>query len=287
MAFESFFAGKRPERRWRSWSAGYLLSMALHLGPAIAVALSAARAPQAPNARLVHPVVSAGRQRDAVEKGQEGAKRPPPPPKRDKKREESPSKTRDTMMALAPETRTESRSALEVSPPPPPAPRLAGRDEGNDLDGEAARSAAPEAALATAPNVGDGPLIPGVSEGAAPAGLGVLHAATTIAAQHPRRLPAPAAPYVPTSFAQGLRVHEDFPSLPSSLSRRGARYVAAVEICVSTKGSVSGVNFRQRSAPDLDRALYESIRTWRYRPWLRDGVAAPFCHPLRITYTRE
>jgi outer membrane biosynthesis protein TonB len=95
-------------------------------------------------------------------------------------------------------------------------------------------------------------------------------------------------PYVPSTFARGLRVYEYFPRIPAALAIRGRQYVTVVDICVSADGSVKEVSVREGgAAPALEPLLLKAIHTWRYRPWSFEGVAIPFCHPLRIVYSVE
>jgi hypothetical protein len=84
-----------------------------------------------------------------------------------------------------------------------------------------------------------------------------------------------------------LRTYETFPSLPDgSWSWRKRTYAFLLQVCVSDSGQVDRVVIDRGARPDLDAYLAAAIRTWRYRPWIVSGMARPFCHPLRITYSR-
>ena len=107
-------------------------------------------------------------------------------------------------------------------------------------------------------------------------------------------LPAAAAPptrvaavatSVPSSVAQGLRVYETYPRLPSELLLHGRRYPVQVQICVGTDGAVRDVHLERGAAPKLDALVLSAIRTWRYRPHQVDGASRPFCHQMRIVYS--
>jgi protein TonB len=99
-------------------------------------------------------------------------------------------------------------------------------------------------------------------------------------AEHP---PRPA--YLDPGVAQGLRITDSFPNLPEPLRLRGARHLVIAEICVSVTGAVTDVRIAsQPVARPLVEALNAALLTWRYRPWLVDGVATPFCHAVRIAY---
>jgi hypothetical protein len=84
-----------------------------------------------------------------------------------------------------------------------------------------------------------------------------------------------------------LRTYETFPSLPDgSWSWRSRSHVFVLQVCVAESGQVDRVLVNRGSRPDLDSYLAGAIRTWRYRPWIVSGAPRPFCHPLRITYSR-
>jgi hypothetical protein len=84
-----------------------------------------------------------------------------------------------------------------------------------------------------------------------------------------------------------LRTYETFPSLPDgSWSWRKKSYVFFLQVCVADNGLVDEVVIQRGARPDLDAYLASAIRTWRYRPWIVSGSPRPFCHPLRITYSR-
>ena len=84
-----------------------------------------------------------------------------------------------------------------------------------------------------------------------------------------------------------LRTYETFPTLPDGSWGWSKRtYVFLLKVCVAESGQVDDVIIQRGSRPDLDAYLAAAIRTWRYRPWIVSGAARPFCHPLRITYSR-
>jgi TonB family protein len=92
-------------------------------------------------------------------------------------------------------------------------------------------------------------------------------------------------PEVPASEARYLRTYEAFPSLPRSLWGSGRVYAVLVQVCVSADGGVSGVSIRNGAAPELDRVITSTVRSWRYRPRMVEGAARPFCHLMKFVYT--
>jgi periplasmic protein TonB len=69
--------------------------------------------------------------------------------------------------------------------------------------------------------------------------------------------------------------------LPPPLARSGETYVAMLKVCVSAQGTVTSVQLMKGETPALDSQFPSVIGRWRYRPLIADGVATPFCYPLR------
>jgi hypothetical protein len=70
-------------------------------------------------------------------------------------------------------------------------------------------------------------------------------------------------------------------TLPPALGRSGHAFTATVRICVSEQGTVTGVTILKSAGPGLDPQIPSVLGRWRYRPWLEDGRAVPFCYSLR------
>jgi hypothetical protein len=88
-------------------------------------------------------------------------------------------------------------------------------------------------------------------------------------------------------IARGLRLYDDFPSLPERLRNGHFRRTLLASVCVSTHGAVSDVHVVAAGVDVLEDALRRSIRTWRYRPLVVDGAATPFCHEISINYRED
>ncbi len=92
---------------------------------------------------------------------------------------------------------------------------------------------------------------------------------------------------VSMNYAAYLRTYEPFPTLPESCWPPGrSTHTLLLEICVSERGDVSDVAVRESAGEEVDAYLTTAVRTWRYRPRVVQGTPRPFCHPIRLVYTR-
>jgi hypothetical protein len=72
------------------------------------------------------------------------------------------------------------------------------------------------------------------------------------------------------------------PTLPGRLNRAGMMVWGLFRICVDTNGAVASVVIMKTAADEVDADWTRVIRTWRYRPYVIDGRATPFCHTIRL-----
>jgi hypothetical protein len=73
------------------------------------------------------------------------------------------------------------------------------------------------------------------------------------------------------------------PILPPEARRPGFVYWGLLKVCADAQGTVTRVTtIKPFSYLDLDQTVQETVRTWRYRPYLINGVPTPFCTPVRI-----
>ena len=92
---------------------------------------------------------------------------------------------------------------------------------------------------------------------------------------------------VSMNYAAYLRTYEPFPTLPDSCWPPGrSTNTVLLEICVSDRGDVADVVVRESAGEEVDAYLTAAARTWRYRPRVVQGMPQPFCHPIRLVYTR-
>jgi hypothetical protein len=72
------------------------------------------------------------------------------------------------------------------------------------------------------------------------------------------------------------------PRLPPRLQTPGTVVWGTFQVCVSTDGEVTGVRIVQSADKLVDEDWVETLRTWRYRPYLQNGVRLPFCYLARV-----
>jgi protein TonB len=75
------------------------------------------------------------------------------------------------------------------------------------------------------------------------------------------------------------------PVYPREAVLRGERGVVVLVIHVSERGVWAGSEVAESSGhAALDQAAQEAVRSWRFRPALRDGRAVPFDMPMRFIF---
>jgi len=109
-------------------------------------------------------------------------------------------------------------------------------------------------------------------------------AGTSVTAQAPQPMQQPPIASLKWGYR---RIEQSFPRLPRSLNIHGKVYSVELQLCVATDGQVSHVGLRRGAARELDEIVVATARTWRYRPYVVDGVARPFCHLMKIDYEVE
>ena len=72
------------------------------------------------------------------------------------------------------------------------------------------------------------------------------------------------------------------PEIPESLRRRNLELVAVARFRVDANGSAQVELTQPTSEPDLNRALIESLRRWRFFPAMRDGKPVDSVVDIRV-----
>ena len=64
------------------------------------------------------------------------------------------------------------------------------------------------------------------------------------------------------------------------------RIVGTVKVCIGTSGAITSVSMLSSTKyPEYDAQLLSSVRSWRYRPYMVDGVPQPACSPVSFVYS--
>lgn len=78
------------------------------------------------------------------------------------------------------------------------------------------------------------------------------------------------------------------PIYPVDAARRGQQGTVIVVINVSPLGLTAGAEVvRSSGYPSLDNAVLDAVRTWRFRPAIRDGLAVPFDMPMQFVFSSQ
>ncbi len=128
--------------------------------------------------------------------------------------------------------------------------------------------------------------------GPATEGDGAGDGATPGGGEEPAGAPPGARPVkaalVSAQVGAYFRTHETYPKLPDWCYDGGqTRHSILFEVCVGTNGDVSNVKVKQGTLPEVNEIISTAILSWRYRPRVVAGTARPFCHPIRIEYSRQ
>jgi protein TonB len=150
--------------------------------------------------------------------------------------------------------------AAEAPPSPPPSPP----------------PAQPKAAPRLAPK-------PAKPRPAAPAAERAAPAAPSTASPPPAAEVPPAATNALGLGNMGARaIYKPLPELPAALRRRGLELVAVARFRVATDGSAAVELIEPTNDPELNRALLEKLRTWRFFPAMEQGRPVASSLDIRI-----
>ena len=106
----------------------------------------------------------------------------------------------------------------------------------------------------------------------------------------PATVPATPAPGVQTPSSappgggqMGARaVYKPMPEIPDALRRRSLELVALARFKVAADGSAQVELIEPTSEPDLNRALLDALKRWRFFPAMQDGKAVASSVDIRI-----
>jgi len=60
-----------------------------------------------------------------------------------------------------------------------------------------------------------------------------------------------------------------------------------VELCIDVEGVVDAVSVENLKLETYEAQIDARVRTWRYKPYMQDGVATPVCSSVDIDYSME
>ncbi|HMB33575.1 MAG TPA: energy transducer TonB [Methylomirabilota bacterium] len=77
-------------------------------------------------------------------------------------------------------------------------------------------------------------------------------------------------------------LYQPLPEIPDALRRRHIDTVALARFRVAEDGTAEVELIEPTSDPDLNRALLDSLKRWRFFPATRDGKPVPSSVDIRI-----
>ena len=77
-------------------------------------------------------------------------------------------------------------------------------------------------------------------------------------------------------------LYKPMPEIPESLQRRTIDVVALARFKVAADGSAQVELIEPTSEPDLNRALLDSLKRWRFFPAMQDGKPVASSVDIRI-----
>ena len=87
----------------------------------------------------------------------------------------------------------------------------------------------------------------------------------------------------PGDVTPPVPVDQRLPALTRLALNQGATYRATVRIVIDEKGRVSSASLVESNNRVYDYLVVESVKTWRYRPATRNGVAIPYTRTVEVT----
>jgi periplasmic protein TonB len=187
-------------------------------------------------------------------------------------------------------------------PPPPPPPPGGKKPEEKKLEPKKKKVTdtvqpvkEPEKIVDTAPSGGDES--PDGEEGGVEGGVAGGVTGGVVSAPPPPPPPPPPAPpqnVAPTALEQ-QRVSGEKQISPddvtkTEIGRSGkTKLVASFKICLATSGAISNITMLKSSGfPAYDQKLTREMRsTWKYRPFMVNGKAAPVCTAVTFIYSQK
>jgi len=77
------------------------------------------------------------------------------------------------------------------------------------------------------------------------------------------------------------------PEFPSDMQRQGISGVVAVRVVIDEKGSVSECSVSKSSHAEFEQAAVSAVKTWKFKPASKGGVAVKASVVIPIKFTQE
>ena len=90
--------------------------------------------------------------------------------------------------------------------------------------------------------------------------------------------------FVAPNVAMGQRLFSPDPPYTVAAQSAGIEGTVTAKICVNEAGNVSGVTLMRHMAMGMDASVVDTVKTWRFRPFVYNGRAVPFCYISNFVY---
>jgi len=94
---------------------------------------------------------------------------------------------------------------------------------------------------------------------------------------------APSSPVVQPTLSPARPVYNPLPTIPDELRDRASTAEALARFAITAEGKVSVELVTPTPDPLLNRAILETLRTWRFTPAMENGKPVASSRVLHIT----
>jgi protein TonB len=201
---------------------------------------------------------------------------PPPPPVR---KPEPPPPPKPSPPRLEPKTAPAPtpppRAQPEVKPLPAPVPQAAPELPKDVSSPPAQAMSEPSRIVASSPAAPQQPSARGPANASAPA-------TTALVPPRPSVSGTPGGTGLGGGKMGARAIYQPLPEIPEALRHRNFEVVAVARFRVAASGSAQVELIEPTGDPDLNRALLDSLRRWRFFPGMEDGKPVTSTVDIRI-----
>jgi TonB family protein len=102
--------------------------------------------------------------------------------------------------------------------------------------------------------------------------------------------PAPVAPSVLNAYriSGQTQIVPDAKTQDAMQKARKKKVIGAVKMCLDATGKITDVvTVKETGFPDYDKQIVDTVRTWKYKPYMVNGVATAACTAIMFIYSQS